>query len=86
MIVSYFRSSGRGDVGATTEIGALTTYWIGVAAGAGAFVFAGALGIGLTVLLAAKQRLEASPTAAPALGSRVDTLLSRAFGGGDPVH
>ena len=63
VVVSYARSTSRGDVGATTEIGALTTYWIGVAAGAGAFVFAGALGIGLTVLLAAKQRLEAFPRA-----------------------
>jgi uncharacterized membrane protein (DUF4010 family) len=63
VIVAYARSSSRGDVGATTEVAALTTYWIGVAAGAGALLFAGALGIGLTVLLAAKQRLEAFPRA-----------------------
>jgi len=63
VIVAYARSTGRGDVGATTEMAALMTYWIGVAVGAGALLLGGAMGIGLTVLLAAKQRLEAFPRA-----------------------
>ncbi|HXF95257.1 MAG TPA: MgtC/SapB family protein [Gemmatimonadales bacterium] len=61
--VSYAHSSRAGDVGATTEVAALATYWIGTMAGLGAFLLAGALGIGLTALLAAKQRLEAFPRA-----------------------
>jgi uncharacterized membrane protein (DUF4010 family) len=63
VVTAYVRSSGRGDVGATTEAAALVTYWIGAAAGAGALLLAGALAIGVTVLLAAKERLEAFPRA-----------------------
>lgn len=63
VVVAYARTSGGGDFGATTEMAALATYWIGVAAGAGALLLAGAAGIGLTALLAAKKRLEAFPRA-----------------------
>ncbi|MDR7481706.1 MAG: DUF4010 domain-containing protein [Armatimonadota bacterium] len=58
--VSYFRSS-RSDIGTTTETAALATYWVGVLAGAGALLPAAVLGIGMTVLLASKERLEAFP-------------------------
>lgn len=62
VIVSYHRTS-QDDVGVTTEVAALATYVVGVLAGAGALLAAGALGIGVTVLLAGKQRLEAFPRA-----------------------
>ncbi len=63
VIVSYLRSSRDGDVGATTEVAALLTYGAGVLAGAGALLVAGSVGIGVAVLLAGKQRLEAFPRA-----------------------
>ena len=62
VLVSYLRSS-RDDVGVTTETAALATYTVGVLAGAGALVVAGAVGIGVAVLLAGKERLEAFPRA-----------------------
>ncbi|MDR7417340.1 MAG: DUF4010 domain-containing protein [Armatimonadota bacterium] len=57
--VSYVRTSGRGEIGTTTETAALATYWIGVMAGAGALLVSGAVGITVVVLLASRQRLEA---------------------------
>ncbi len=60
VVVSYLRSS-RSDIGTTTETAALATYWVGVLAGAGALLLAAVLGIGMTVLLASKERLEAFP-------------------------
>ena len=63
VIVSYYRTSRDGDIGATTEVAALATYAVGVLAGAGALLVAGAVGIGVAVLLAGKQRLEAFPRA-----------------------
>ena len=63
VIVSYHRTSRDGDIGATTEVAALATYAVGVLAGAGALLVAGAVGIGVAVLLAGKQRLEAFPRA-----------------------
>lgn len=63
VIVTYHRTSRDGDVGATTEVAALATYAVGVLAGAGALLVAGAIGIGVAVLLAGKQRLEAFPRA-----------------------
>jgi uncharacterized membrane protein (DUF4010 family) len=63
VLLAYVRSSRDGDVGATTEVAALATYVVGVLAGAGALLVAGAIGIGVAVLLAAKQRLEAFPRA-----------------------
>jgi uncharacterized membrane protein (DUF4010 family) len=63
VIASYLRTSRDGAVGATTETAALITYWIGVLAGAGALLPAGVVGIGVAVLLASKQRLEAFPRA-----------------------
>lgn len=62
VIVSYYRTS-RDDVGTTTEVAALATYAVGVLAGTGALVVAGAVGIGVAVLLAGKERLEALPRA-----------------------
>ena len=63
VIVSYYHTSRGGDVGTTTEVAALATYAVGVLAGAGALLVAGAIGIGVAVLLAGKQRLEALPRA-----------------------
>lgn len=63
VIVSYTRTSRAGDIGATTEVAALATYAAGVLAGAGALLVAGSVGIGVAVLLAGKQRLEAFPRA-----------------------
>ncbi|MDR7543484.1 MAG: MgtC/SapB family protein [Armatimonadota bacterium] len=59
VVASYLRTSVEGAVGATTETAALLTYWVGVLAGGGALLLAGALGIGMAVLLASKARLEA---------------------------
>jgi uncharacterized membrane protein (DUF4010 family) len=63
VLVSYTRTSRDGDIGATTEVAALATYAAGVLAGAGALLVAGSIGIGVAVLLASKQRLEAFPRA-----------------------
>jgi uncharacterized membrane protein (DUF4010 family) len=63
VVASYYRTSRDGDIGATTEVAALATYAVGVLAGAGALLVAGAVGIGVAVLLAGKQRLEAFPRA-----------------------
>jgi uncharacterized membrane protein (DUF4010 family) len=57
VIASYLRTSVR-DPGTTTEVAALATYWIGVLAGVGALLVAGAVGLGVVGLLAAKERLE----------------------------
>jgi uncharacterized membrane protein (DUF4010 family) len=58
--ISYIYSA-REDLGVTTEIAALITYWVGVLSGAGALLVSGGLGVGLVVLLASKERLEAFP-------------------------
>lgn len=63
VIASYARTSATGAVGATTEMAALAAYWLGVLAGGGALLVAGALGITVAVLLMAKERLEAFPRA-----------------------
>jgi len=57
-VVSYVRSSAAGDVGATTEVAAIATFLLGAVAGAGQLVVAGATGVGIAILLAAKPRLE----------------------------
>jgi uncharacterized membrane protein (DUF4010 family) len=57
-LVSYVRTSATGDLGATTEIAAVVTFLLGVVAGAGQLVVAGAAGVGVAVLLAAKPSLE----------------------------
>lgn len=59
VIVSYLRTSRTGDIGATTEVAAFATFLLGVLAGAGHLVVAGATGVGVAVLLVAKPRLEA---------------------------
>lgn len=58
-LMSYFRASATGDVGATTEMAAVATFLLGVLAGAGHLVVAGATGVAIAVLLAAKPRIEA---------------------------
>ena len=58
-LVSYARSSAEGREGATTEMAALATFLLGVLAGAGELLVAGAAGIVIAVLLAAKLPLEA---------------------------
>jgi len=62
-VVAYVRSSAGGHLGTTTEAAALATYWMGVIAGVGNLVLAGALGIGVAILLVSKERLEAFPRA-----------------------
>ena len=62
-VVSYWKTSSKERVGSTTESAALATYWIGAIAGTGALVLAAAVGITVTILLAAKERLEAFPRA-----------------------
>ncbi len=57
--VSYARSSAAGAPGATTEIAAIGTFLLGALAGAGRLEVAGATGVAVAVLLAAKPRLEA---------------------------
>jgi len=57
-LVSYIRSSATGDIGATTEMAALATFLLGVLAGAGQLLVAGATGVAVAVLLVAKPRLE----------------------------
>src|SRR5262249_1025398 len=59
IIVSYLHTATTGDVGATTEIAALATFLLGVLAGTGQLVVAGATGVGIAVLLTAKPHLEA---------------------------
>ena len=58
-LVSYSRGSAAADIGATTEMAALATFLLGVLAGAGQLVVAGAAGVGVAVLLVAKPRLQA---------------------------
>lgn len=59
VVVSYLRSSADGSVGATTEVAAIATFLLGALAASGRFVLAGATGVAIAVLLAAKPRLEA---------------------------
>ena len=58
-VVSYVRITAKGDVGATTEIAAFATFLLGVLAGAGYLQVAGAVGVGVAILLVAKPRMEA---------------------------
>ena len=60
---SHLRTSTEAEIGTTTETAALATYWIGVIAGAGALLMAGALGVVVAALLAGKERLQAFPRA-----------------------
>lgn len=55
--VAYVRSSASG-LGSTTEMAALVTFVLGVFAGQGALLLAGAVGVVVAVLLVAKLRLE----------------------------
>jgi uncharacterized membrane protein (DUF4010 family) len=57
-VVSYAHSAAHGESGATTEIAALVTFMLGAVAGSGEMVIAGAVGVGVAVLLASKLRLE----------------------------
>jgi uncharacterized membrane protein (DUF4010 family) len=58
-VVAYIRSSAAGEIGATTEMAAIASFLLGALAGSGQFVMAGAAGVTIAVLLAAKPRLEA---------------------------
>ncbi len=58
-VLSYQRTSAAGDIGATTEVAAVTTFLLGALAGVGQLVVAAAAGVAVAVLLAAKPRLEA---------------------------
>ncbi|MGE0824854.1 MAG: MgtC/SapB family protein [Candidatus Binatia bacterium] len=58
-LVSYARTSASGDLGATTEMAAISTFLLGTLAGAGDLHVAAAVGIGVAILLAAKPRIEA---------------------------
>jgi len=58
-LVSYVQGTRQGDIGATTEIAALVTFLLGALAGAGQLALAGAAGVTVAVLLAAKPPLEA---------------------------
>lgn len=55
--IAYVRSSVE-DAGATTEIAALTTFWLAALAGSGEILVSVAGGITVALLLAAKPRLE----------------------------
>lgn len=57
-VIAYYRSSGSGSVGATTETAAIVTFLLGALAGAGQLQLAGGVGIAVAVLLVAKPRLE----------------------------
>lgn len=57
--IAYLRSSAAGHFGSTTEIAALVTFLLGVAAGTGHLQIAASVGIVVAVLLAAKPRLQA---------------------------
>ena len=62
-VAAYWRTSSIQKAGMTTEVAALATYWVGAIAGAGALLLAAVIGITITILLAAKERLEAFPRA-----------------------
>ena len=57
-VTSYLRESAAGHVGATTEMAAIAAFLLGAVAGAGRLEVAGAAGVGVAVLLAAKPPLE----------------------------
>ena len=57
-LVAYWRSSGQGHIGATTETAAIGTFLVGVLAGVGQLLAAGAAGLAIATLLVAKPNLE----------------------------
>jgi uncharacterized membrane protein (DUF4010 family) len=56
--ISYARASRAGSTGATTEVAALVTYWLGALAGAGELWIAAGCGVWVAILLVAKPPLE----------------------------
>jgi uncharacterized membrane protein (DUF4010 family) len=58
-MLAYRRAAEEGHVGATTEAAGLAAFLLGVLAGAGYLLLAGAGGVVVAVLLVAKPRLEA---------------------------
>ncbi len=58
-VISYWRDSSAGHIGATTEVAGLATFLVGVLAGSGELLIAGAAGLAIAALLVAKPRLEA---------------------------
>jgi uncharacterized membrane protein (DUF4010 family) len=57
-VVAYHRSTRTGYIGATTEMAALVTFFLGALAGSGYELLAGGGGIAVALLLNAKPRLE----------------------------
>jgi uncharacterized membrane protein (DUF4010 family) len=57
--MAYWRGSAAGDAGATTEIAGVATFLVGALAGSGRLLIAGAVGLTVSALLAAKPKLEA---------------------------
>jgi uncharacterized membrane protein (DUF4010 family) len=58
LVASYVREAAAGHVGATTEMAAVAVLLLGALAGAGQLEVAGAAGVAVAVLLAAKPPLE----------------------------
>jgi uncharacterized membrane protein (DUF4010 family) len=58
-VSAYAQSVAKGHLGATTEVAAFITFLLGTLAGAGQLFLAGALGIGVAVLLVTKPELHA---------------------------
>jgi uncharacterized membrane protein (DUF4010 family) len=57
-LISYWRTTAQGHIGATTEVAGLATFLVGVLAGAGELLIAGAAGLAVAALLVAKPKLE----------------------------
>ena len=57
--LSYRQQAAAGHIGATTEVAALATFQLGMLAGSGRLLLAGAAGVVVGLLLVAKVRLEA---------------------------
>lgn len=57
-LIFYRAQASAGEVGATTEVAAITTFLLGALAGSGGLLFAGAAGIVVAVLLVSKPPLE----------------------------
>lgn len=59
VVIAYRTSAAEGHVGATTEVAGIATFLVGVLAGTGDLLVAGAAGIVVAALLVAKPKLEA---------------------------
>lgn len=59
VVASYLLTAPRGDVGITTEVAALATYWLGVVCSTGQLALAAALGVVVALVLAFREPLHA---------------------------